>query len=273
LCAFAANSLLCRLALGSGAIDAATYASVRLLSGAAVLVPLAFRRAGRPAGSWPSAAMLFAYAVPFSFAYRTLSAGTGALILFAAVQTTMISAGLRSGERPGAVQWLGLLLAFFGLGYLVRPGLAAPSPVGAGLMAVAGIAWGAYSLRGRRAGQPIAETAGNFACVAPGGGRQRYRSLRCTRRRGECSWPRSRGRLPPGRLRDLVCRAPARPRRGPLRCSSRFRFSPPQGRGVARRTRDGPAGARLDRDSGRRRLALAGRGARRSTRLPRAAPE
>jgi drug/metabolite transporter (DMT)-like permease len=163
LCAFAANSLLCRLALGAGAIDAATYASVRLLSGAAVLIPLAFRRAGRPAGSWPSAAMLFAYAVPFSFAYRTLSAGTGALVLFAAVQITMISAGLRSGERPGAVQWLGLLLAFSGLGYLVRPGLAAPSPAGAGLMAIAGIAWGAYSLRGRRAGKPLAETAGNFA--------------------------------------------------------------------------------------------------------------
>jgi drug/metabolite transporter (DMT)-like permease len=163
LCAFAANSLLCRLALGAGAIDAATYASVRLLSGAAVLVPLAFRRAGRPAGSWPSAAMLFAYAVPFAFAYRTLSAGTGALVLFAAVQTTMISAGLLSGERPGPVQWLGLALAFLGLGYLVRPGLAAPSPVGAGLMAVAGIAWGVYSLRGRRAGRPLAETAGNFA--------------------------------------------------------------------------------------------------------------
>jgi len=163
LCAFAANSLLGRLALGSGSIDAASYASVRLLAGAAVLVPMAFRRAGRPSGSWGSAAMLFAYSVPFAFAYRTLSAGTGALILFAAVQITMISAGLRSGERPGAVQWLGLALAFSGLAYLVSPGLAAPSPAGAGLMAVAGIAWGAYSLRGRRAERPLAETAGNFA--------------------------------------------------------------------------------------------------------------
>ena len=163
LCAFAANSLLGRLALGSGAIDAASYATVRLLAGAAVLVPMAFRRGGRPSGSWGSAAMLFAYAVPFAFAYRTLSAGTGALILFAAVQITMISAGLRSGERPGAVQWLGLALAFCGLAYLVSPGLAAPSPAGAGLMAVAGIAWGIYSLRGRRAGRPLAETAGNFA--------------------------------------------------------------------------------------------------------------
>lgn len=163
LCAFASNSLLGRLALGSGAIDAATYASVRLLSGAAVLLPLAFRRGGRPAGGWTAAAMLFAYAVPFAFAYRTLTAGTGALILFAAVQTTMISAGLRSGERPHAMQWLGLALAFLGLGYLVRPGLAAPSPGGAALMAVAGIAWGAYSLRGRSSERPLAETAGNFA--------------------------------------------------------------------------------------------------------------
>jgi drug/metabolite transporter (DMT)-like permease len=163
LCAFAANSLLGRLALGSGAIDAASYATVRLLAGAVVLVPLAYLRAGRPSGSWGSAAMLCAYAVPFAFAYRTLSAGTGALILFAAVQITMISAGLRSGERPGAVEWLGLALAFSGLAYLVFPGLAAPSPAGAGLMAVAGVAWGAYSLRGRRAGRPLAETAGNFA--------------------------------------------------------------------------------------------------------------
>jgi len=163
LCAFAANSILGRLALGSGAIDAASYATMRLLAGTAVLVPIAWLRAGRPSGSWGSAAMLFAYAVPFAFAYRTLSAGTGALILFAAVQITMISAGLRSGERPGAVQWLGLALAFSGLAYLVSPGLAAPSPAGAGLMAIAGIAWGVYSLRGRRAGRPLEETAGNFA--------------------------------------------------------------------------------------------------------------
>lgn len=106
--------------------------------------------------------MLFAYAVPFAFAYRTLPAGTGALILFATVQVTMIAAGLRSGERPPAVVWTGLLLALGGLAWLVRPGLAAPSPVGAALMAAAGAAWGLYSLRGRRSASPVRDTAGNF---------------------------------------------------------------------------------------------------------------
>ena len=168
LCAFAANSILCRLALGAGAIDAASYATVRLLSGAVFLAILA---AARPAGglrrgSWGSAAALFAYAVPFSFAYRTLTAGTGALILFAAVQATMISAGLARGERLRAVGWVGFALALAGLGWLVRPGLAAPSPVGAALMASAGIAWGIYSLRGRRSENPLADTAGNFARAA-----------------------------------------------------------------------------------------------------------
>ena len=168
LCAFAANSILCRLALGAGAIDAASYATVRLVSGAAFLAMLA---AARPAtgvrrGSWGSAAALFAYAVPFSFAYRTLSAGTGALLLFAAVQATMISAGIARGERPRPVGWVGLALALAGLAWLVRPGLAAPSPAGAALMALAGIAWGVYSLRGRRSTRPIADTAGNFARAA-----------------------------------------------------------------------------------------------------------
>jgi drug/metabolite transporter (DMT)-like permease len=168
LAAFAANSILCRLALGSGVIDAASYATVRLASGAAVLAALALARSGWPrgAGSWISGAMLFLYAIPFSFAYLSLSSGTGALILFAAVQATMISWALRSGERPHVFQWAGLFLAIAGLGYLVRPGLSAPSPLGAALMALAGIAWGIYSLRGRRSHNPLADTTSNFARAA-----------------------------------------------------------------------------------------------------------
>jgi drug/metabolite transporter (DMT)-like permease len=165
LCAFAANSILCRLALGAGAIDAASYATVRLVSGAVFLAMLAATRpaTGARRGSWRSAAALFAYAVPFSFAYRTLTAGTGALLLFAAVQATMISSGLAHGERLHPVGWTGFLLALAGLAWLVRPGLAAPSPAGAALMLFAGIAWGIYSLRGRRSENPLADTAGNFA--------------------------------------------------------------------------------------------------------------
>lgn len=167
--AFAANSILCRLALGAGAIDAASYSAIRLAAGAAVLLPLAFpreRARRRPAGSWLSAACLFAYAVPFSFAYRTLSAGTGALILFASVQMTMIAVGVAAGERPGAVTWGGLALSLAGLGWLVSPGVSAPSLGGALLMSVAGAAWGAYSLRGRGSKTPLADTAGNFLRAA-----------------------------------------------------------------------------------------------------------
>ena len=165
LCGFAANSILCRVALGAGAIDAASYASVRLASGAVFLAMLASTRPspGVRRGSWASAAALFAYAVPFSFAYRTLTAGTGALLLFAAVQATMIAAGLARGERLRPLGWLGFVLALAGLAWLVRPGLAAPAPAGAALMALAGIAWGIYSLRGRRSASPLADTAGNFA--------------------------------------------------------------------------------------------------------------
>ncbi|HET7452849.1 MAG TPA: DMT family transporter [Thermoanaerobaculia bacterium] len=165
LCGFAGNSILCRMALGAGEIDAATYAAVRLGSGAVFLAVLASTRpsSGGRRGSWGSAAALFAYAVPFSFAYRTLAAGTGALLLFAAVQATMISAGLARGERLRASGWVGFALALAGLAGLVRPGLAAPAPAGAVLMAVAGVAWGVYSLRGRRSRDPLADTAGNFS--------------------------------------------------------------------------------------------------------------
>jgi drug/metabolite transporter (DMT)-like permease len=162
---FAANSLLCRLALRGGQIDAATFTAVRLLSGAAVLALLLQVRTAstrQRRGDWLSAALLFAYAAPFSFAYLQLSAGTGALILFFAVQATMIGADLWRGGRPGAREWLGLGLAFGGLCVLNLPGADAPAPTGVLLMAAAGVAWGVYSLRGRRSGDALAATAGNF---------------------------------------------------------------------------------------------------------------
>ncbi|WP_322048637.1 DMT family transporter [Paraburkholderia sp. J67] len=167
--AFAANSLLCRLALQRGEIDPVSFGCIRLVSGAIVLTLILRFKAGRSAGraDWLAAAMLFAYVAFFSFAYLTLSAGTGALVLFGAVQLTMFSAGLRSGEKFGSIAWLGLALAVAGLVYLVSPGVAAPPLLGAALMAAAGIAWGVYSLRGRRVVDPLAATAGNFARAAP----------------------------------------------------------------------------------------------------------
>lgn len=183
LAAFAANSLLARLALGEGRIDAVSYTALRLVSGAAVLLPIAYL-AVRPvgaaatgqaatrvsptrAGSWGSALALFAYALSFSLAYLSLSAGTGALILFGAVQATMIGAGLRSGERLDPFQWLGLAAALGGLVYLMLPGMTAPDPLGALLMLAAGIAWGVYSLRGVGVLAPVAATAANFLRAAP----------------------------------------------------------------------------------------------------------
>jgi drug/metabolite transporter (DMT)-like permease len=171
LIAFAANSVLCRLALGESAIDPASYTAVRLVTGAVTLwIIAAFLRAGsfgKSGGSWISAAMLFLYAVTFSFAYISLSAGTGALILFASVQITMIAVGLYGGERPEILEWLGLFLAMAGLIYLVSPGITAPSIVGSVLMATAGIAWGIYSLRGRGASDPIGSTTDNFLRTVP----------------------------------------------------------------------------------------------------------
>ena len=169
--AFAANSVLCRLALGAAAIDAASFTAIRLSSGAAVLVLVAAGRRREiisgQRGSWRSAIMLFLYAAAFSFAYRNLSAGTGALILFASVQLTMLLFAIFSGERPGAAEWFGLALAFGGLVYLVSPGLSAPPTLNAGLMAIAGVAWGVYSLRGRGASDALGVTAGNFLRTVP----------------------------------------------------------------------------------------------------------
>ena len=165
LVAFAANSILCRLALGAGAIDGASFTTVRILSGAVLLAVLGRLQRGRVAhdgGTWLEAFLLFLYAITFSFAYRSLSAGTGALILFSSVQITMIVAGLREGERPALPEWVGLFLALGGLVGLVLPGLTAPSAPGAALMGSAGMAWGLYSLRGRGALDPVAATRGNF---------------------------------------------------------------------------------------------------------------
>ncbi len=168
--AFAANSLLCRLALQQAGIDPASFGSIRLVSGAimlAVIVRFRPQQSSPGQADWFAVLMLFAYVVFFSFAYLTLAAGTGALILFGAVQLTMFSGGLRSGERFGLIAWLGLALAVAGLVYLVSPGVAAPPPFGAALMAIAGVAWGVYSLRGRGVADPLGATAGNFARAAP----------------------------------------------------------------------------------------------------------
>jgi drug/metabolite transporter (DMT)-like permease len=169
--AFAANSLLNRLALGNSTIDAASYTTIRLVSGAFMLgvIGTATREKGwiRQRGSWPSAVFLFLYAIAFSFAYLSLSTGTGALILFGSVQVTMIVAALYAGERPRFLEWAGLFLALGGLVYLVFPGLKAPSPLGSTLMAVAGIAWGFYTLRGRGSGDPLGDTASNFIRSVP----------------------------------------------------------------------------------------------------------
>jgi drug/metabolite transporter (DMT)-like permease len=167
--AFAANSLLCRLALQQDRIDPAGFGAVRLLAGALVLACIV-RMGRRPQGEdggWRSAVLLFAYVALFSFAYVSLAAGTGALVLFGAVQLTMLGTGLWRGERFAASGWLGLALALAGLAVLLRPGAAAPSPGGTVLMAGAGVAWGAYSLRGRGTADPLAATAASFIRAAP----------------------------------------------------------------------------------------------------------
>ena len=164
--AFAGNSIICRLALRDGAIDPATFTSVRLLAGAiTLLLVFAITRRDtslRSQGSWLSALVLFLYAIAFSYAYITLSAGAGALILFAFVQATMIALALWSGDRPGTTEWLGWLLAFAGVIWLVLPGVEAPPAGGALLMALSGIAWGVYSIRGRKESDALGSTTSNF---------------------------------------------------------------------------------------------------------------
>ena len=167
--AFAANSVLCRLALAQGSIDPASFTSVSVGSGVVTLwLILAFTgRASVMHGSWQAAVALFAYAAAFSFAYITLSAGAGALLLFGAVQATMVTKGLVRGERLTAPQWFGFIVALVGLAVLLMPGAAAPPIGGALLMLAAGIAWGTYSLIGRGAVDPLTATAGNFLRALP----------------------------------------------------------------------------------------------------------
>jgi drug/metabolite transporter (DMT)-like permease len=167
--AFAGNSLLCRFALKDTRIDAATFTSVRLISGALMLWLIVRMRGGvhSASGSWLSALALFAYAAGFSFAYISLPAGTGALLLFGAVQATMIGYGLWAGERLQKRQAAGFMFALGGLVGLVLPGLSAPPLVGSALMLGAGVAWGIYSLRGKSSGEPTRTTADNFLRAVP----------------------------------------------------------------------------------------------------------
>ncbi len=167
--AFAGNSLLCRMALRHSQIDAATFTTIRLASGAMVLWLVVSMRRGNTEGkgSWQSATALFVYAAAFSYAYVKLSAATGALLLFGAVQATMIGYGIWSGERLARLQVGGLALALGGLAGLLLPGLSAPPVTASSMMLAAGIAWGIYSLRGRGAGDPTRVTAGNFLRAVP----------------------------------------------------------------------------------------------------------
>ncbi|GGF36105.1 hypothetical protein GCM10011321_28900 [Youhaiella tibetensis] len=171
--AFAANSVLARLALGARSIDALGYTGIRLAAGALTLLALHAlrerRRGARPtiAGNWSGAGALFGYAIAFSLAYLLLGAGNGALILFATVQLTMLGWGIMRGDLPGGIEWLGIAIAFGALVYLVSPGLVAPDPLGSLLMVLAGICWAIYSLLGRGSADPLADTAGNFVRTLP----------------------------------------------------------------------------------------------------------
>lgn len=160
--AFAANSVLGRLALLDSDIGAGSFALIRLVSGAIVLALLVSARSLKPTGSWRGGAALLVYAAFFSYAYLALPAGTGAIILFAVVQITMLGWAIARGERLSRYQWAGLSLALAALVWLVSPSLESPSLIGALAMAIAGIGWGAYSLLGKTAGDPTRATTGNF---------------------------------------------------------------------------------------------------------------
>lgn len=171
LLAFAGNSVLCRVALRQPHIDPASFTSIRLLAGAVtlwVLVRVSRRTTRAASGNWASAAALLAYAIAFSFAYVGLTVGTGALLLFGAVQVVMLAAGFIAGERVDRMVVLGWLLAVAGLILLMLPGITAPPMLEAILMLIAGIAWGIYSLRGRQSTDALADTTGNFVRSAPG---------------------------------------------------------------------------------------------------------
>ena len=167
--AFAANSVLARLAFATAGAEPLSYTGLRLIAGAVTLAILLLVRDRRlvVAGSWRGAAALFGYAILFSIAYILLGAGTGALILFASVQIGILGWAVFKGDRPSPLEWLGLALAFGGLVYLVSPGLVAPNAIGTALMVVAGLCWAAYTLIGRGSTSPLADTAGNFIRTLP----------------------------------------------------------------------------------------------------------
>ncbi len=171
LIAFAANSVLCRLALGNDAIDASSFTVIRLLSGTIVLliIIIATRKKtdASTKGSWAASFMLFLYAITFSYAYISLDTGTGALILFGSVQITMILLTLISGTRLHFTEWAGVTIAFAGFVYLILPSVTSPSIIGFLLMTVAGIAWGIYTLKGRDSKSPLMDTAYNFLRTTP----------------------------------------------------------------------------------------------------------
>jgi drug/metabolite transporter (DMT)-like permease len=170
LVGFAANSLLCRAALRSESIDAWSFTAVRLVSGAVavtLLLRLVSRAGTASGGSFASAFLLYAYAGAFSLAYLRLPSGVGALVLFACVQATMIGWGVAHGARPSVLEWAGVAIAVAGLLVLTLPGASVPDPIGVGLMVIAGVAWGGYSLRGRTSRAPLAATSGNFVRSVP----------------------------------------------------------------------------------------------------------
>ena len=166
LIAFAGNSVLARLALSHGDIGPWGFSLLRFLSGAIVLAFLSRPKLSWSTGRWAGAFALCGYGVFFSYAYLELATGTGALLLFASVQLTMLMIAFSRGERLSVQQSLGLALAILGLIYLLAPGVEAPSMIGAGLMILSGIGWGLYSILGKSAGQALARTAGNFARAA-----------------------------------------------------------------------------------------------------------
>jgi drug/metabolite transporter (DMT)-like permease len=167
MCAFAANSLLCRAALGPRLIDPVSFTAVRIAAGALVLAAVAWRPAGTPvARPWSLALALFGYAIAFSLAYTRIPAAVGALALFGSVQVAMIGWGAVTGHAPTAREWIGLLLALGGLVGLTMPGLSAPDPLGFVLMVAAGLCWAVYSLMGRTSGPPLAANAAGFARAA-----------------------------------------------------------------------------------------------------------
>lgn len=172
LTGFAANSVLCRLALGDQSLDASSFTLIRQLFGWLALITIMklgrqHRPAAAPKRTWSAPAVLFVFTAAFSFAYITLDAGTGALILSGSVQLSIVLISLFSGSRLNVMEWTGFLAAVAGFVYLVLPGVTAPSPIGFSLMTVAGIAWGIYTLIGRKSRQPLADTTDNFARTLP----------------------------------------------------------------------------------------------------------